>query len=135
MSGGCGHTGAVKTVDVRLHPDAESGHEEHERLTRRLRAELAELDVESVEWGAGERPPTGAKGVDLVTVGAIVIALSSSDGALTSVIATLRDWLNRHAARHRISVTIDGDNIVLEKTTAEQRQQLVEAYVRRHLGE
>ena len=48
------------------------------------------------------------------------------------LIETLRDWLGRHSGRHRISVTIDGDTIELERATAGQQRELVDAYVRRH---
>jgi hypothetical protein len=115
-----------------LEPDAELDADAGERLTRQLRAELAELDIESIGAPAGRDAPDGAKGADPVTLGAIVMAMSASGGVFNSVVETLRDWLGRHARRHRISVTIDGDTIELERASAEQEQQLVEAYVRRH---
>jgi hypothetical protein len=133
LSGG-GEAELAKVVDVRLTPDAELDAEDVERLTRQLRAELSQLDLDSVSLVAAAPAPDGAKAVDPITMGAIVVALSASGGVFPSVIETVRDWLNRHAARHRISVTIDGDTIVLEKATAGQRQDLLDAYVRRHSG-
>jgi hypothetical protein len=103
-----------------------------ERLARQLRAELAELDVESVALATGGTVPEGAKSADAVTVGAIVVALSASGGVFTTLIGTLRDWLGRQSARHRISVTIDGDTIELERASAGQQQVLIDAYVQRH---
>ena len=115
-----------------LEPDPELDPEACERLTRQLRSELAELDVESVVPAMGGTVPEGAKGTDPVTVGAVIVALSASGGVFTGLIETLRDWLGRHAGRHRISVTIDGDTIELERATAGQQRDLVDAYVRRH---
>jgi hypothetical protein len=43
-----------------------------------------------------------------------------------------RDWLGRQSARHRISLTIDGDTIELESASAAERRDLVDAYIRRH---
>jgi hypothetical protein len=133
LSGG-GEAELAKVVDVRLTPDTELDAEDIERLTRQLRAELSQLDLDSVSLVAGGPAPDGAKAVDPITMGAIVVAMSASGGVFPSVIETVRDWLNRHAARHRVSVTIDGDTIVLEKATAGQRQDLLDAYVRRYSG-
>ncbi|GGP31971.1 effector-associated constant component EACC1 [Streptomyces melanogenes] len=119
-------------VLLALAPDEESDAEEAERLTRRLLAELRELDVDVFRpVPVGQLPP-GAKGSDPVTVGAIVVALSASGGVFTVLIDTLRDWLGRQSARHRISVTIDGDTIELEHATAEERRELIDGFVRRH---
>jgi hypothetical protein len=113
-------------------PDADVEPEEGERLTRQLRTELAELDVESIGWAAGDVVPAGAKGSDAVTLGAIVVALSASGGVFTALIETVRDWLGRQSGRHRVSVTIDGDTIELERASADQQRDIVDAYLRRH---
>lgn len=122
-------------VLVVLDPDPELDAETCERLSRQLRTELAELDIESIRNVAVGTVPDGAKGIDPVTVGEIILAMSASGGVFTSAIATLRDWLGRHAQQHRISVTIDGDTIQLDRASAAQQQQLVDAYVRRHCVE
>ena len=134
MSSSDGDEGAGGIVNLLLvlEPDPELDPEACERLTRQLRSELAELDVESVVPAMGGTAPDGAKGTDPVTLGAVIVALSASGGVFTGLIETLRDWLGRHAGRHRISVTIDGDTIELERATAGQQRDLVDAYVRRH---
>jgi hypothetical protein len=126
-----GRGGAVSVLLV-LEPDPELDAEAFDRLARRLRVEVAELDVESVGLASGGTVPDGAKAADPVTVGAVVVALSASGGVFTALIETLRDWLGRQAGRHRISVTINGDTIELEHPFAEERRDLVDAYVRRH---
>ncbi|MGH3874181.1 MAG: effector-associated constant component EACC1 [Pseudonocardiaceae bacterium] len=117
-----------------LTPDPELDPEAGERLTRQLCAELAELDIESVGLASSGTAPDGAKGTDPVTLGAVVVALSASGGVFTTVIETVRDWLGQHSRQHRVAVTIDGDTIELERATAGQQRQLVDAYVRRHGG-
>jgi hypothetical protein len=120
---------------VVLEPDAESDDEEFERLSRGLRAELAELDVDSVEPAGTRPPPPGAKSADPVTIGAIVVALSASGGVFTSLVETLRDWLTRNTGRHRIALTIDGDTIEMESATAAEQRALVDAYIGRHTSD
>lgn len=124
------------TVMLRLllTPDPEVDAEMADRLTRQLRAEIAGLDIESLDFVTGRSTPRGAKGADPVTLGAIAVALSASGGVLPALVETLRDWLARNGRRHRISVTINGDTIELEQASAEQRRALVDAYVRRHSG-
>jgi hypothetical protein len=126
--------GGVVRVLLVVKPDPELDLDTGERLTRQLRAELAELDVESVAFAPGGSAPDGAKGADAVTLGAIVVALSASGGVLTALVDVLRDWLSRQAVGHRISVSIDGDTIQLEGVSTEQQQALVDAYLRRHSG-
>lgn len=133
-SHGDADAGDVVSVLLVLTPDPELDLAAGERLTRQLRAELAELDIESVGLVGGGTVPDGAKGTDPVTVGAVIVALSASGGVFTTVIETARDWLTRHRRAHRISVTIDGDTLELDRATAGQQRALVDAYLRRHSG-
>ncbi|GAA0896066.1 effector-associated constant component EACC1 [Pseudonocardia zijingensis] len=129
---------AQRTVDVRLElqPDPESSPEERELAVRRLRRELSEIDLDTdldvVRTGGAPAVPPGSKAADPVTIGAIVLAMSASGGVFAAVVETIKDWLNRQADRHRITLTVDGDTIELARATAEERETLVEAFVRRH---
>lgn len=127
-------TGDQLSLLLVIAPDPESDPEDVDRLTRQLRTELAELDVESVRPAAGGTVPEGAKGVDPATLSGLLVALSASGGVFTALLDTVRDWLDRHSGRHRVSVTIDGDTIELDRASDRQQQELVKAYVRRHTG-
>jgi hypothetical protein len=48
------------------------------------------------------------------------------------LIETARDWLGRQSAAEEISLTIDGDTLVLKKSSEKERGALIEAYIRRH---
>ncbi|MFI6040351.1 hypothetical protein ACIA8C_01885 [Nocardia sp. NPDC051321] len=128
--------GTVSEKSVRLVIDAgpEADAEETDRLARLLGVELADLDVESVAFASEGVPPEGAKAADPVTVGAIIVALSASGGVLAGLIAIAQDWLSRQGARKRIEVTIEGETLVLERATSQERDALVAAYLRRHGG-
>lgn len=134
MSGENGGTPRMTSLSLVVQVDPEVDPERAERLVRRLRGELAELDVASVSPVAAGPPPGRAKGTDPVTLGALVVAFSASGGVFTTLVGTLRDWLDRQSGRHRISVTIDGDTIELDRASAAQRQELLDAFVRRHSG-
>ncbi len=121
-------------VQLRVEPEPDTDPETAELLGRRLRAHLRELDVESVSDAAGGPAPAGAKGADPVTLTAVIVAVTASGGVLTGVLDGLREWLTRQSAARRITVTLDGDTLVLERATAGEREQLVESFVRRHTG-
>jgi hypothetical protein len=75
---------------------------------------------------------TGAKVADPVTIGAVIVAMSASGGVFTSLIGALHQWLSRSAKTLKISVTVEGDTIELDKASPEQQQRLVDAFIRRH---
>ena len=128
---GEGYESSDLAVRLTLESDSQLDPEEYERVTRQLRAELKDLDVESVRLVTTETAPVGAKG-DPVTTGALIVELSASGGVFTTLITVLHDWLRRHSGNHRIRVTIDGDTIELDGASAEREGKLVDAFVRRH---
>ncbi|HEY3472882.1 MAG TPA: hypothetical protein VGL47_47655 [Amycolatopsis sp.] len=110
----------------------DSDAEELDLLSRRLRAELGELDVDvRAAVPAGELPE-GAKGADPVTIGSLMVAFSAAGGVFPGLVETLKDWLGRQSGKHRIKLTIDGDTVELERASSAERQQLIDAFVRRH---
>ena len=100
--------------------------EELERLAVQLRRQLEELEVEAVEPVPGDAAPEGAKALDWVVIGGLLVKLGP--GAVAAVVHTVQAWVARDTRR---SVTIrDGDReLVLEDATAEQQQQLVDAFL------
>jgi hypothetical protein len=123
---------ALRDLVLVVEPTSDVDPDEVDRSFRQLRAELRDLDVESITLINHENVPTGAKGADPVTLSALLITLSATGGVFPALIETLRDWLARHVATRRISVTIDGDTIVLEEGSEHERDALIKTYMRRH---
>jgi hypothetical protein len=119
-------------MELRLQVNPEVDPEDQERLTRQLRIELLDLDVDAVTLAFSHTTPPGAKVADPVTLGAIIVAMSASGGVFTSLIGTLQDWLHRNSGANKISVSIGGDTIALDKVTVGQQRELVAAFVSRH---
>ena len=107
------------------------GEREAERLGRQLRAELTQLDVEAVRPATITDMPEGAKG-GAVDWGSLLVTLSAAGGGVTSVIAMAQQWLAQHSAAQRIKITIDNDTIVLDRASAQEREQLISTWVQRH---
>jgi hypothetical protein len=127
-----GSDSALRDLVLVVESEPDVDLDEVDRLVRQLCAELKDLDVESVAPVASEDVPLGAKGVDPFSLGALLVTLSATGGVVTVLIETARDWLVRHAAARRISVTIDGDTLVLEEGSEQERSALIDAYMRRH---
>jgi exopolysaccharide biosynthesis protein len=73
----------------------------------------------------------GSKG-DVAAIGEWLVTLSASGGVVATVVATIRDWLGRRAAGHKVTLTIDGDSLELDGATAAERAELIDTFVRRH---
>ena len=120
-----------RSVLLVLEPEAGADPEETERLGRQLRAALWELDVEDVSAVPDGAVPEGAKG-DAVSVAQWLVTLSATGGVFATVVATVKDWLNRRSGAHKITLTIDGDSLELERATPAERAELIDTFVRRH---
>jgi hypothetical protein len=119
-------------LTVVLEPDPETDPEDRERLGRQLRNELRELDVDDVSAVEGPPPPDGSKSGVVASLTELLVTMSGGGGVIVTVIATIRDWLSRRGAGHKVTVTIDGDTLELSSATPTERAELVEAFVRRH---
>jgi hypothetical protein len=119
-------------VLVALEPDPGTDPEDVERLGRQLRNELRALDVDDVAVVDGGPPPDGAKSGAAASLTEWLVTLSAGGGVFVTVIGTLKDWLSRRGAAHKLTVTIDGDTLELSNATQTERADLIETFVRRH---
>ena len=86
-------------IQLALRVDA--GHQADEdyldRLTRQLRAELQELEVESVETVGGTAAPDGTKSAEAAVLGELAVAVLPA--AIAPLIGFLQSWLLRSRSR------------------------------------
>lgn len=130
--GGTGSDNGLRELVLVLGVEPDTDPELADRSARRLHAELSTLDIESIRWASTAFAPPLAKGIDPAELTALLITLSDPGGLLTRLIEIARDWLARTATARRISVTIDGDTIELDRASLAERSALIEAYIRRH---
>jgi Effector Associated Constant Component 1 len=122
---------AVRLV---LEPEAGADAEDADRLGRRLRRELSELDVDDVRPQGDGSAPDGAKGADVASMAELLVTMSASGGVLATLVATVRDWLGRRGNAGTITLTVDGDTLELSSATAAERSQLIDVFVAHHSG-
>jgi hypothetical protein len=102
-------------------------------LTGYLQAELLQLDVEDVRALPAGKPPPGARGSDVATVGALLIGLGQSAQGLRLVVSAIRDWLRRGEGKGRaVRLELGGDALELAQASAADQERLIELFVRRH---
>lgn len=123
------HEAAALELAVDAGPGADE--DELERLARSLRAELLQLDVDAVEPAATGPVPEGARAVEALVAGALVVRLARNSDALSSFVHAVRGWLGANAER-RVRIELDGDVLELTGASDDERQRLVDAWIDRH---
>jgi Effector Associated Constant Component 1 len=121
------------SVHLLLNVDADSQIDDEERaeIAQRLRKELLDLDVHSVDMVRAGEAPEGAKG-DPVTLGTLLVTLAASGGALTSLISTVQSWLTRHE-RSSVTLKLGDDTLAITGVSSEQQDRLIDSFVSRHM--
>ena len=117
-------------LDVTLSLQDQVDQEELDRLTRKLRDEINDLDVEHAHLAKGPELPPGAKG-DPITIGSIVVALASA-GVFTGLIELIKSWALRLEGRTVTIRATAGDREVElayspTETSPEEMTQFVDA--------
>ena len=110
-------------------PDSDA--EELAELTRRLRGQLLELDVDAVEPATGGEAPAGSKGVELLAIGGLVIQFAMKSEVLKSVVDATTAWLGRQQGRS-VKLTLDGDTLEVTGVSSDEQRRLVDLWVARH---
>lgn len=119
----------LQRLTVVIDGSADTDDSELADLAGQLRRQLLELDVESVDLARSDEVPDGAKPLDVVSVGALVVTLAS--GTLKAVVLLMDRWLQHRPVRG-VKVTIGDDSIELTDASEAAQQRLVHAFVERH---
>jgi hypothetical protein len=93
--------------------------------------ELAELDVDEVVPVTAGAAPAGAKGIELLALGGLLVKLGQSTQVLRQVVDAIRDWVGRGEARS-VRMTVDGDVLEITGASSTDVKQLIDAWVQRH---
>jgi hypothetical protein len=97
-------------------------------LTRSLRREVLELPVEVRSVKAPHAAPPGAKALDPVVVGTLLVALGGSGGLMGPVLDTVRSWLARHRGQ-RVVLELGGAKLELDGVSDAEREQLIAKFL------
>ena len=104
-------------------------------LTGYLRRELVELDVGNVTALRAGPPPPGARAIDALAIGGLVVTLTKSAQGVRNVVGAIRGWLAQGGGSKRtVRLELDGDVLELSEVTEKEQTRLIELFVTRHAG-
>jgi hypothetical protein len=123
--------GQLLDLTISLHDEVDDV--ELDRLTRQVRDEIDELDVEAVGLAPGTALPPGAKG-DPITIGSIVVALASA-GVFTALVELLKSWaLRREGRTVTLKARVGEREVELAYSPAETSPEEMTRFVNAILG-
>ena len=104
-------------------------------LTRYLRADLLQLDVDDVTALPGVAPPPGSRASGSAEISGLLVMLGQSADALRSVVAAVTAWAGRGGGTRRtVRLELDGDALELSQASAADQERLISLFVSRHSG-
>ncbi len=117
--------GEPRWVEVRVVADAGVDEKRCVKAVRQLRKELAGegLPTQDVAEPGGLAQDDGSI--------AIAVALVGAGGVVPTLVAVLRDWIQRRKSPGKIVVTLGEDSIELERPTFDERAALLEEFLNR----
>ena len=118
-------------LSVELQAESDTDAEELTQITGRLRAELLDLDVDTVRQPVLGEAPEDAKGAGLLAAGQLVVGLVATPEVLASIIGTVRSWLGRNRGRS-VKLTLGGDALEVSGVSSAEQERLIDLWVSRH---
>jgi hypothetical protein len=106
----------------------DSDPEEVAQLGQRLRRDIQQLDVDSVEFARGGVAPAGAKG-DPVTMATLAVTLAPV--VLKSLFDLLQGWTSRHD-KSTVTIEMGSDKLTLTGSPSKEQLQVIQAALQRH---
>jgi hypothetical protein len=124
----------MPTLQVQLRED-DADPTRLDELVYRLGQELLELDVDDVRRSSGSAVPPGARGIDVVDIGSLIVTFSQSMISLKPVVDAIKSWLSRgNKAGRTVKLEMAGDTLELSAASELQQQQLIDLFVARHMS-
>lgn len=118
-------------LTIQLRPGADTGADELTDMAHRLRDELLELDVDTVELAGTGEAPAGAKGIGLLTIGGLVVRFALQTEVLRTVVNGVQSWLSRQRL-HSVKLVLDGDTLEVTGVSSAEQADLIDVFIARH---
>lgn len=117
-------------IDIDAGTDASD--EDVEKLTRQLRAELLELDVDAIEFVSSDKtPPEGSKAIGPLLLGSLRVTLSHSSKILPKLIPVVQSWIALKG-QTKVHLKIGEDTLELANIPSKEMQSIIDMWLSRH---
>lgn len=109
-------------------PDADAGR--LEELALDLRSELLGVDVDDVRRMRAGSAPAGTRGLDVETLGQLLVSAKLSGEIVGMVVRAVRGWLSRGRTDARsVKLTIGERTLELQSASSQQQERLIQAFL------
>lgn len=105
---------------------------EADDASRQLRSELLDLDDLLASSPNGAAPPEGARSVELIAIGTLLVTVLAQPEVLAGLLEHIGGWIQRRG-RGRIEIEIDNQRLIIEDASRQERRRLIEAYIEKVL--
>jgi hypothetical protein len=116
---------------LEVDPGSQTDAQELDDLTSQLRRVLLDLDVESVDRVRQGTVPPGARAVDVLALGTLIVTLAKSTRVLSTLVNTVQSWLSG-AGQRSVKLEIDGDILEVTGLTSSDQRRLIASWLERH---
>jgi hypothetical protein len=96
--------------------------------TLSLLEQLRELDIEDARPLSSGAVPPGARGMDAVTVGSVVVTVAGSQVILKSLLSFLQDWL-KYRDSGTVSIKCGARELHMTRVPRSLQQQSLDAFI------
>jgi hypothetical protein len=98
-------------------------------VTRALRRELLDLDVDDVKQARESQAPPGTRAVDVATVGVLLVAFKESVNVVGALVTLVRSWLGSAPAGRSVELIIGENSLKISSASREQQDRLIIEFV------
>jgi hypothetical protein len=118
----------VQVADPALSEDALA------EATSRLKDDLNQLEsVDSIR-SKPQRAPKGGKPVEPILLGALLMKMIASGGALTGIVSVVRSWIKGRANR-TVTLQYGKDKLVIKGASSSEQERAVSEWISRHANQ
>jgi hypothetical protein len=117
----------VATLVLKVRPTTDEDDEELAEQAGRLRAQLLDLDVDSVDRVPDDQQIGGAKGLETL-IGWLTVRLGSE--GLRTVVAAVIAWASRTG--HNVEISYGGDTLKVTGVTSAQQERIINDFLAHH---
>jgi len=122
---------ALTDLEVRLGDEDELDPERLERLTAALLRDLRQVsEVESAARAPGTPAPDGTRGVDVLSIGMLILTVAKTGTALRAATGAIQAWLSGQPNRS-VKLELDGDVLEISGISSAAQEQLIAHWIAR----